>query len=137
MISLEIDNKRKIHVKLKNENIGIMSKSLDMNGSYSFDSDTVKSEVSINKIGNYALGYTKNSTFYPQYVGRSDTDLQDELIIRLVTHPHSRFKFSYANSKGEAYRKECQNYHDFKVPENDIHPALPRGMNLTCPICGK
>lgn len=35
-----------------------MSKSsLGMNGSYSFDLDTVKSIVSEDRMGNYALGY--------------------------------------------------------------------------------
>lgn len=114
-----------------------MSKSLGMNGSYSFDSNTVKSIISKDKKGNYALGHNEGDTFYPQYVGRSDTDLQGELIIRLVTHPHPKFKFSYPSSIEEAYRKECQNYHDFKVPENDIHPASPKGMNLGCHVCGK
>lgn len=114
-----------------------MTKSLDMNGSYPFDSNTIKSIVSKNKKGNYALGHMEEESFYPEYVGRSDTDLQGELIIRLETHPHPKFKFSYATSIEEAYRKECKNYHDFKVPKNDIHPASPKGMNLRCSICGK
>lgn len=114
-----------------------MSKSsLGMNGSYSFDSNTVKSTVSEDKIGNYALGYVKENTFHIEYVGRSDTDLQGELIIRIVTHPHPSFKFSYAASSNEAYRKECQNYHDFSPHENEIHPASPAGMNLQCHVCG-
>lgn len=114
-----------------------MSKSLGMNGSYAFNSSTVKSTVSKDMKGNYALGHADGDTFYPQYVGRSDTDLQEELIARLETHPHPRFKFSYASSVKEAYEKECQNYHDFKVPENDIHPASPKGLNLRCHICDK
>lgn len=111
--------------------------SLGMNGSYSFDSDTVKTRVSKGRKGNYALGYVKENTFHIEYVGRSDTDLQDELIIRLVTHQHPSFKFSYASSNEEAYRKECQNYHDFNPHENEKHPASPAGMNLRCHVCGK
>jgi hypothetical protein len=112
--------------------------SLDMNGSFLFDDKTIKSEVTPKQIGNYALGQTESNTFYPKYVGRSDTDLQDELINRLKTHKHPRFKFSYASSISAAYKKECDNYHDFiKYLENDIHPASPKGMNLSCHRCGR
>ncbi len=108
-----------------------------MEGQYDFDLDTINNKVDENKIGNYALGYTKNSGFYPKYVGRSDSDLQGELQARSQKN-HSNFMFSYASSSSEAYKKECQNYHDFiKQLENEIHPASPEGKNLSCHICSK
>lgn len=115
-----------------------MSVSLDMMGSYKFDSDVVKEKVKENEKGNYAVGISKDNVFTPKYVGRSDTNLQNELIIRLATHTYPHFKFSYATSALAAYKKECQNYHDFiKVLENENHPASPSGSNQTCHICGK
>lgn len=110
--------------------------SLNMNGAYDFDSDTIKDKVEEEEIGNYALGYVKDNSFYVKYVGRSDNDLQKELIARLEKN-HSKFKFSYASSDSEAYKKECQNYHDFKPEENEIHPASTAGKNLICHICEK
>jgi len=111
-----------------------------MKGPFDYDTPTIQSKVDSEKIGNYALGKTDDKgDFYPKYVGRSDSDLQGELTSRLQDKDHhSKFKFSYADSKKEAFEKECKNYHDFeKSLENKIHPDSPNGMNLKCPVCGK
>jgi len=105
--------------------------SLNMFGPYRFNEDTIKKVVSKNKIGNYALGYSKDGTFYVNYVGRSDTDLLVELIARLAKG-HSQFKFSYVSTRLEAFRKECRNYKDFTPSENKIAPAAPEGTNVQC-----
>jgi len=90
-------------------------------------------------IGNYALGEIDNAgDFIVGYVGRSDTNLRE----RLMTHHedrYSHFKFSYAKSPQEAFEKECRNFHDFggaEVLDNDIHPAVPAGTKLSCPVPG-
>jgi len=108
--------------------------SLDMNGPYDFDEETVKKVESA--IGNYALGHmTKDNLFRPEYIGRSDSDLQDELLVRLKTHGHhKKFRYSYADSKEKAFTKECKNYHEFGPSENEIHPDSPDGTNLDCPF---
>lgn len=112
-------------------------KSLDMEGSFLFNEETIDEKVSPNKIGNYALGEKDDEgTFLVSYVGRSDSDLRDELKARSGTHNLPRFKFSYANSKEEAFNKECRNYHDFDPSKNKTHPDSPDGMNLKCPVCG-
>ena len=105
-----------------------------MNGSYDFTKnniDSIKSEI-----GNYALGHiTKKNKFRPEYVGRSDSNLRDELIIRLNTHRHhKKFKYRYADSKKEAFEMECKNFHEFKPSENENHPAKPDGTDLKCPL---
>lgn len=105
-----------------------------MNGSYDFTQNNVNSVNS--KIGNYALGHiTKENKFRPEYVGRSDSDLQAELITRLNTHGHhKKFKYSYADSEKEAFEKECKNFHEFSPSENENHPAKPDGTDLKCPL---
>ncbi len=111
--------------------------SLNLSGPFKFTSDGIDNAIDDNKIGNYALG-TKNKDgngLTVSYVGRSDSDLKSELKQRLDTHKHPDFKASYANSAEEAYKKECQNYHDFSPSENEIHPAKPNS-NINCPICG-
>jgi len=105
--------------------------SLNMFGPYIFNEENIKKVVFKNKIGNYALGYSKDNTFYVKYVGRSDTDLQGELIARLAKG-HQQFKFSYATTPLEAFRKECKNYKDFEPSENKITPAAPAGTNVQC-----
>jgi len=113
---------------------------LSMSGPFDFDENGIDNAIHDNKIGNYALG-TKNEKggLDVSYVGRSDNDLKAELKTRLQTHNHSHFKASYAKSAEEAYRNECQNYHDFDPDklENKIHPDAPNETNLTCKICGK
>lgn len=115
--------------------------SLEMNGAYNLDNETIDNQVKNNRIGNYALGYyDKKNTFIVKYVGRSDTDLNR----RLKEHVRDKFdqplfKYSYATTVEEAYKKECKNYHDFKGGLlNDEHPKLPKGKKcLYCSHVGE
>ena len=103
---------------------------LDMEGPYTFDTDTIDSKTSAS-LSNYALGYiTENGLFKPQYVGRGD--VKTRLKAHLKEYDALLFKFSYAKSEKEAYEKECVNYHDFEPEWNDIHPTLPKGVK--CPV---
>jgi hypothetical protein len=34
-----------------------------------------------------------------------------------------------------AFDKECDLYHDFKPPDNKVHPARQKGANWTCKRC--
>jgi hypothetical protein len=111
--------------------------SLDLPGSSnSFDAQTIEEVVKEGEVGNYALGYREDNTFYPKYVGRLDSDLRAELKAKLATKSRTRqsFKFSYAKSPREAFEKECQNYHDFGGLENENHPDRPEGTNYSCPV---
>lgn len=80
------------------------------------------------RIGNYACGFIRNGKFRVQYVGRSDTDLNDRLKDYVVTY--KRFKYSDTPSVLAAWRKECENYHDFEGSiDNKIHPGRPEGYS--------
>ena len=86
-----------------------------------------------------ALGYVDNKgIFRVQYVGRSDTDVNDRIKDHLGEN-YAAFKFSYATSPKAAFEKECQNYHDFggsKKLKNNIHPDHPdNSPNWKCPVC--
>jgi hypothetical protein len=110
-------------------------------GPFDFELEIINKKVEDNKMGNYALGYVRQSTsgFVPKYVGRSDNDLKGELIAKLPTKSSTRqqFKFGYAQTVKEAFDKECTNYHDFKRQlENNIHPRRPDGKNYSCPVRG-
>lgn len=112
--------------------------SLGMEGPYTLTSEEIDRVVTKTSAGNYALGYTKDDgTFIVQYVGRSDSDVNQELKARL-TDKYKKFKYSYATSPKAAFEKECRNYHDFGGSEkldNEIHPGRPADTNWKCPVC--
>lgn len=119
---------------------------LNMLGPVPAESVTIREYVKAGTKGNYAFGYShSDGTWIVRYVGRSDTDLQAEIIARrkdpkLSGADCSECMYSYANSVTEAYEKECQNYHDFggdkKKLLNEIHPAKPKDNNhYKCPVC--
>lgn len=110
--------------------------SLNMNGSYKLENSKINEEITKTSEGNYALGYTKDGTFYVVYVGRADENLAER--IKNHTEDYSRFKYSYATSPKDAFEKECRNYHDFGENEsldNKQHPERPDGTNWECPKC--
>jgi len=112
--------------------------SLGMQGSYALDLSTIDQQVTKKSPGNYALGYLKDSTFYVQYVGRADIDINARLK-QHVGEGYQRFKFSYATSPKAAFEKECRNYHDFGGPDgklkNKYHPDRPANSGWKCPVC--
>ncbi len=113
--------------------------SLNMTGPFALNTSTIDSQVTKTSPGNYALGYMRDTTFIVQYVGRSDTDLNDR-IGDYVDTKYKKFKYSYATSPKAAFEKECQNFHDFGGSaklDNDIHPARPNSASWKCPVCDK
>lgn len=112
---------------------------LQMSGTYLFTFEKIDEVVAKKSLGNYALGFTNdNGTFIVQYVGRSDTDLNQELK-KKYCESYKKFKFSYAKSPKAAFEKECQNYHDFGKSvglHNTHHPVHSDGTDWECPVCG-
>ena len=110
-----------------------------MQGPYSLTAEDIDNRIPVGSIGNYAYGYKNDKgTFVVEYVGRSDTDLNDRAKHGIGTY--KLYKYSIARTVKEAYEKECQNFHDFgenKKLDNDIHPDQPAGKKYGCPICGK
>ncbi len=112
--------------------------SLNMKGPFNLDEATIDSEVSKTSAGNYALGKKNDKgTFLVNYVGRSDSDVNDRLKYWAKKSNSPLFKFSYTTSSKLAFEKECNNYHDFSPPSNDIHPDKPNGTDYKCPVCGQ
>lgn len=110
--------------------------SLEMEGPYKLDSETIDAKVTRTSPGNYALGgENEKGTFLVGYVGRSDSDVRARLKSWVGKTTRSLFKFSYASSPKVAFEKECNNYHDFEPPENDSHPDRPEGTTWQCPRC--
>jgi len=111
--------------------------SLEMEGPYKLTSEEVNSVVTDKSPGNYALGRKdEEGVFLVGYVGRSDSDVRDRLLQWVGKTNYPLFEYSYADSVKAAFEKECKNYHDFKPPKNDVHPARPDGTNWKCPYCG-
>lgn len=110
-----------------------------MDGTFDFDSATIKKTVNrTKKPGNFAIGNVnpKTNGFRPEYVGRSDNDLQVEILAKVkeFSQKYNKFMARYANDAKEAFEKECKNYHEFVPKENTNHPDKPNGTNLKCPF---
>ena len=70
------------------------------------------------------------------YVGRSDSDLQQRIINSASEGDYAAFWFDYASSPMDAYKYECELYHKYDPPDNQVHPAVPPNANWRCPIRG-
>lgn len=103
-------------------------------GPHLLKAENIDANVGKNGIGAYVLGHSADGTFYVNYVGRSDSDLNARL------HQHigefAQFKFGFLTTVKDAFEKECRLYHDFPNQNNEVHPAKPAGTKYTCPVCG-
>jgi len=71
------------------------------------------------------------------YVGRADTDLANRLKNHELRGRYSHFVFAYAVSADDAYKKECEMYHEWIGHlGGQIHPAKPERSSIRCPECG-
>lgn len=110
--------------------------SLDMQGSYPLNNTEIDRVITRTSPGNYALGYSKDGSFYVQYVGRADSDVNARLK-QHIGENYARFMYSYATSPKDAFEKECRNYHDFSPRNNTYHPDRPANQGWKCPRCNK
>ena len=104
-----------------------------LHGPYSLTTNTIDTVVKSTSPGAYALGKSRDNTFYISYVGRSDVNVNNRL--RDHVGDYDQFKYAYFSSEKAAFEKECRLYHDIEPPGNDVHPARPRGKNWKCPVC--
>jgi hypothetical protein len=103
-----------------------------LNGPYPLTADGVNAAVKPGYPGVYALGNTKDNTFYIGYVGRSDDDVHGRLCDHIKL-PDPQFKFNYCTTPEAAFYAECELFHTFGGSRNEIHPARPEGTNHRCP----
>ncbi|MCF8242580.1 MAG: hypothetical protein K9J16_14475 [Melioribacteraceae bacterium] len=109
---------------------------LNMNGPYRLDSETIDEKVTKTSAGNYAFGKKdEEGNFLVGYVGRADKNLNSRLKSWIGKTKRPLFKYSYATSPKDAFIKECNNFHDFDPPGNSIHPDRPDNSNWKCPQC--
>ena len=103
-----------------------------MKGPFALTKDGVVGEITITAPGVYGLSRTGKGEFRVDYVGRSDSDVED----RLQDHvgKYKRFKYDYCNTVREAYESECLMYHAYDPPDNKRHPDSPKGKNWPCPM---
>ena len=105
----------------------------------------IDNEVERDKLGVYGLDRgSKDDSFKVYYLGRADsclnTRLKDHIGDKYKGSIYKWFKYDYANSVEDAYRKECECYHYYGGKDkldNEVHPQKPEGTNLKCPICGE
>jgi len=113
--------------------------STDTKRHYSLNAQTVAKVLTKASAGSYVLGRVEENGFCALYVGRSDTDLAQEL--RDWVGESARYKvflFTYASSAKAAFEKECEDFHDFGGTEhldNPGHPQRSDGTDWLCPQC--
>jgi len=106
-----------------------------LSGPYPLTDAQINAHVG-NSPGTYTLGSldASNGTFLVSYVGRSGDKLNGRLHDWLGKY--NQFKYGHYTTSEDAFRKECQIYHDFNPPGNSIHPARPVGSRCSCPVTG-
>ncbi|MFA5022164.1 MAG: hypothetical protein WC508_03735 [Patescibacteria group bacterium] len=107
-----------------------------LEGPFTLSHESIDFAVKLTRPGTYVLGrLNTNRTFIVEYVGRSDTDLNDRLHDWVESYP--MFKASYFPSAEVAYNKECEIYHMFggsQQLDNAIHPDHPDDTDWSCPV---
>ena len=108
-----------------------------LKGPYALTKKGIEDEVILTTSGAYALGHTnKSGKFVVEYVGRSDSDIEDRLQ-DWVKSKYRQFMYDYYFTPKEAYEKECHLYHDFggfRELDNEKHPDRPDGAKFGCPV---
>jgi len=105
-----------------------------LGNAYPLTTDEINEQVDADRIGVYVLGDIKDKTFYVDYVGRSDNDVNGRLR-DYVSGAHSHFKFGYCATKKAAFEKECTIWHDFpELQKKQVHPDRPNGSDDPCPV---
>jgi len=110
--------------------------SLSMEGPYRFNVKTINEKVTRVSPGNYVLGRrNERGTFLFSYIGRANTDLNLKLKSWAAKIDKPFFKFRYSDSAQEAFRIECENFHDYIKDGKIKHPKKPANSDWQCPRC--
>ena len=105
-----------------------------LRGPFALSDRVIDQEVSQSGPGAYILEDSADLVnFHVVYVGRSDSDVNNQLHVHVGSY--KRFRFEYCPSAQAAFEKECGLYHDFEPRDNPVHPQRPAGTNWKCPRC--
>ncbi len=116
---------------------------LDMDDTYAFTAQWIDEVVPEGYAGCYVLGNANGSQFEVGYVGRSDSDVHQELRVqegknRAGAHnPYKYFKYGLAQTAQAAFEIECQVYHESGGSDsldNKTHPGGPKKAHWKCPV---
>lgn len=108
--------------------------STNLHGPFVLTREGISKAVTRVSAGAYALGHVgADGVFYVARIGRSDMCLK--LRLHSYIGEYAAFKAMYFPSAMEAFKKECELFHNFSPPGNDIHPDRPNGTKATCPFC--
>jgi len=104
-------------------------------GPFALTDQVIDQEVRPGQPGAYVLEESADLVnFRVVYVGRSDTDVNNQLHVHVGSY--KRFRYNYCVSAQAAFERESALYHDFEPRDNPIHPQRPAGTKWTCPRCG-
>jgi hypothetical protein len=104
-------------------------------GPFALTDRVIDQEVDPNHPGAYVLEDSSDLVnFRVVYVGRSDTNVNNQLHVHVGSY--KRFRYEFCSSDQAAFEKECALYHDFEPRDNPIHPQRPAGTSWKCPRCG-
>lgn len=105
-----------------------------LRGPFALTDEVIDQEVSPSRPGAYVLeNFGDPPEFRVDYVGRSDTDVNNQLHVHVGSY--KRFRYEYCDSAQAAFERECSLYHDFEPRDNPIHPQRPPGTRWKCPRC--
>ncbi len=116
---------------------------LDMDDTYALTPQWIDEVVPEGYAGFYAIGNANGQRFEVRYVGRSDSDVHQELRRqeeknRARGHnPYKYFKYRLAKSAQAAFEIECQVFHESGGSDNldnKTHPARLKKSGWQCPV---
>lgn len=103
-------------------------------GPFPLTDETIDQEVRETSPGAFVLEDSADLVnFRVNFVGRSDTDVNNQLHVHVGSY--KRFRYKYCSSAQAAFEKQCVFYHDFEPRDNPVHPQRPAGMTWRCPRC--
>ncbi len=105
-----------------------------LRGPFSLTDQVIDQEVDERQPGAYLLeDSTDLVNFRVVYVGRSDSDVNNQLHVHVGSY--KRFRYTYCSSAQAAFEKECGFFHDFEPQNSPAHPQRPAGTDWKCPHC--
>jgi hypothetical protein len=112
-----------------------MALSFSLSNAVSYTDAQIDANVTKKRSGVYVLGpKADGGGVGVKYVGRSDDDLAGRLKNHELKSKHSHFVFAYASNADDAFKKECELYHEWPQSlSSQIHPARPKNSNVQCP----
>lgn len=106
-----------------------------LRGPFKLTDDLIDAEVERTSPGFYLLSNRAlEGAFHIVYVGRSDTDVNNQLHVHVGTY--ERFQYEYCATAQVAFEKECGYYHEHDPRDNNAHPRRAAGSAWKCPRCG-